>query len=108
MGFHNWIGCFQHELMFDVAPAFPNNPKDNDGEIQVTLTDAFQVKGDLFNVLELSFCPWKSTEEVCSFFLSLCFGRLWFSNEVDDLKEAQYSEELREVVDLRSAGFEIV
>ena len=54
--------------MFDVAPAFPNNPKDNDEKIQVTLTDAFQVKGDLFNVLELSFCPWKSTEEVCSFF----------------------------------------
>ena len=22
MGFHNWIGCFQRELMFDVAPAF--------------------------------------------------------------------------------------
>ena len=90
--------------MFDVAPAFPNNPKDNDGEIQVTLTDAFQVKGDLLNVLELSFCPWKSIEEVCSFFLSLCFGRLWFSNEVDDLKKAQGSEEARQVVELVFVG----
>ena len=41
--------------MFDVAPAFPNNPKDNDGEIEVTLTDAFQVKGDLLNVHDLRF-----------------------------------------------------
>ena len=22
MGFHNWIGCFRREWMFDVAPAF--------------------------------------------------------------------------------------
>ena len=88
--------------MFAVAPAFPNNPKDNDEKIQVTLTDAFQVKGDLFNVLDLSFCPLKTIEEVCSFFLLLYLGRLWFSNKVDDLKEAQYSEEVREVVDLPS------
>ena len=25
------------------------------------------------DVLDLSFCPWKSIEEVCSFFLLLCF-----------------------------------
>ena len=54
--------------MFDVAPAFSSNPKDNDGEIQVTLTDAFQVKGDLLNVPQLSLCPWKSIEELCMFF----------------------------------------
>ncbi len=58
------------------------------------LTDAFQ--GDLSNVLDLSFCRLKIVEEVSSLFLSL--GRLWFSNEVDDLKEAQYSEEVRHVV----------
>ena len=90
--------------MFDVAPAFPNNPKDKDEKIQVTLTDAFQVKGDLFNVLELSFCPWKTIEEVCSFFLLLCLGRLWFSNEVDDLKKAQGSEEVRQVVEFVFVG----
>ena len=55
MGFHNWIGCFQPELMFDVAPAFPNNPKDNDGEIQVAGNDAFPVKGELANAFDLSF-----------------------------------------------------
>ena len=54
MGFHNWIGCFQHELMFDVAPAFPNNRKDNDGEIEEADTDPFQVKSDLSNVHDLS------------------------------------------------------
>jgi len=53
------------------------------------------------DVLDLSFCPWKSIDEVSNLFLSLCLGRLWFSNEVDDLKEAHYSEEVREVVDLR-------
>ena len=31
-------------------------------------------------------------------------GRLWFSNEVDDLKEAQYSEEVRQVVQLVFVG----
>ena len=86
--------------MFDVAPAFPNNPKDNDGEIKEADTAPFKIKESVADVLDLSFCPWKSTEEVCSFFLSLCFGRLWFSNEVDDLKEAQYSEEVRQVVEL--------
>ena len=90
--------------MFDVAPAFPNNPKDNDGEIEVTLTDAFQVKGDLLNVLDLSFCPLRIIDEVSNLFLSLCLGRLWFSNEVDDLKEAQYSEEVRQVVQLVFVG----
>ena len=54
--------------MFDVAPAFSSNPKDNDGEIEVTLTDAFQIKGDLLNVSQLSFCPRKSIEELCLFF----------------------------------------
>ena len=53
MGFHKWIGCFQHELMFDVAPAFRNNPKD-DGEIKKADTDPFQVKTDLSNVHDLS------------------------------------------------------
>ena len=68
----------------------------------------FKIKESVADVLDLSFCPWKSTEEVCSFFLSLCFGRLWFSNEVDDLKEAQYSEEVRQVVELvLLRGFEI-
>ena len=41
--------------MFDVAPAFPNNPKDNDGEIQVTLTDAFPVNAELENAIDLGF-----------------------------------------------------
>ena len=52
------------------------------------------------DVLDLSFCPLKTIEEVCSSFLLLYLGRLWFSNEVDDLKEAQYSEEVRQVVQL--------
>ena len=91
MGFHNWMGCFHREWFCHVAPAFPNNPKED--EIEVMLTDAFQ--GDLSNVLDLSFCRLKIVEEVSSLFLSL--GRLWFSNEVD-LKEAQYSEEVRHVV----------
>ena len=55
MGFHNYMGCFQRELMFDVAPAFPNNPKDNDGEIQVTLTDAFPVNAELENAIDPGF-----------------------------------------------------
>ena len=52
------------------------------------------------DVLDLSFCPWKSIEEVSNLFLSLCFGRLWFSYEVDDLKKAQGSEEVRQIVEL--------
>ena len=82
--------------MFDVAIAFPNNPKEEDDKIKEADTDPFQVKSDLLNVLELSFCPWKSIEEVSNLFLSLCFGRLWFSYEVDDLKKAQGSEEVRQ------------
>ena len=56
------------------------------------------------DVLDLSFCPWKSIDEVSNLFLSLCLGRLWFSNEVDDLKDAHYSKEVREVVDLVFVG----
>ena len=58
MGFHDWMGCFHREWSFHVAPAFPNNPKEDDGEIEVMLTDAFQ--GDLSNVLDLSFCRLKN------------------------------------------------
>ena len=87
--------------MFDVAIAFQKTRRKM-GEIKEADTDPFQVKSDLSNVHDLSFCPWKSIEEVSNLFLSLCLGRLWFSNEVDDLKEAQYSEEVHEVVDLRS------
>ena len=87
--------------MFGVAPAFPNNPKD-DGEIKEADTAPFKIKESVADVLDLSFCPLKTIEEVCSFFLLLYLGRLWFSNKVDDLKEAQYSEEVREVVDLPS------
>ena len=89
--------------MFDVAPAFQTTSKE-DGEIKEADTDPFQVKSDLSNVFELSFCPLKTIEEVCSFFLLLCLRRLWFSNEVDDLKEARYSEEVREVADLVFVG----
>ena len=81
--------------MFDVAPAFQNNPKE-DGEIKEAGTDPFQVQSDLSNVHDLSFCPLKTIEEVCSFFLLLC--------EVDRLKEAQYSEEVRQVVQLVFVG----
>ena len=56
------------------------------------------------DVFDLSFCPLKIIEEVSNLFLSLCLGRLWFSNEVDDLKEAQYSEEVRQVVQLVFVG----
>ena len=56
------------------------------------------------DVLDLSFCPLKTIEEVCSFFLLLYLGRLWFSNEVDDLKKAQGSEEVRQVVELVFVG----
>ena len=38
------------------------------------------------------------------FFLSLCFGRLGFSNAVDDLKKAQGLEEVRQVVELVFVG----
>ena len=57
------------------------------------------------DVFDLSFCPWKSIDEVSNLFLSLCLGRLWFSNEVDDLKKAQGSEEVRQVVELVFVGF---
>ena len=89
--------------MFDVAPAFPNNPKE-DGEIKEADTSPFKIKESVADVLDLSFCPWKSIDEVSNLFLSLCLGRLWFSNEVDDLKEAQYSEEVRQVVQLVFVG----
>jgi len=58
------------------------------GEIKEADTSPFKIKESVADVLDLSFWPWKSIEEVCSFFLSLCLGRLWFSNEVDDLKRA--------------------
>ena len=56
------------------------------------------------DVLDLSFCPLKSIDEVSNLFLSLCLGRRWFSNEVDDLKKAQGSEEVRQVVELVFVG----
>ena len=80
------------------------NPKEDDGEIKEADTAPFKIKDSVADVFDLSFCPLKIIEEVSSLFLSLCFGRLWFSNEVDDLKEARYSEEVREVVDLVFVG----
>ena len=53
--------------MFDVAPAFPNNPKDNDGGIKEADTAPFKIKDSVADVFDLSFCPWKSIEEVSSF-----------------------------------------
>jgi len=42
--------------MFDVAPAFPNNPKDH-GEIKEADTAPFKIKESVADVLDLSFCP---------------------------------------------------
>ena len=74
------------------------------GEIKEADTAPFKIKDSVADVLDLSFCPWKSIEEVSNLFLSLCFGRLWFSYEVDDLKKAQGSEEVRQIVELVFVG----
>ena len=41
--------------MFDVAPAFPNSPKDNDGEIKEADTAPFKIKESVSDVLTSAF-----------------------------------------------------
>ena len=48
--------------------------------------------------LSSAFVRGRVLKNFACFFLSLCFGRLGFSNAVDDLKKAQGLEEVRQLV----------
>ena len=47
--------------------------KEDDGEIKEAKTSPFKIKESVADVLDLSFCPLKTIEEVCNLFLSICF-----------------------------------
>ena len=99
--------------MFDVAIAFPNNPKEEDDKIKEADTDPFQVKADLSNVHDLSqlsspvmlLCSLRVFAFIhCGTFTSTFVRRVskklavfpltlgFFVNEVDGLKEAKRLE----------------